>query len=474
MIHSKETHNISLKTNQNAIHIDRSASSSQPIPLNQGDYASLNIHLLGRKITCLTLGAIQDAIALSCQRNQRITVANYNIHAFNLSFQLPWFHQFLKQSEIAHCDGLGILKALKFIGLDVHNQHRVSYTNLMPELLKQCDENNWSVFLLGSKPEYLERAIENLKNDYPNASFAGHHGYFSVYSHVINEHLIHQINEFRPNILIVGMGMPVQESWVQMYRDRLQVNAILVGGAVIDRLADVVSDCPRWISRRGFEWVYRLVKEPKRLASRYLIGNPAFVLQIILAKLQSLSERNRHAVWNRTISIEELLIDAPYLNQLPSKRKRIGEYLVERNLISPENLELALEEQLHTGERIGKILVSRGLINQSTVDELVGQLSWTNRNRSDQRKRIGEYLVELNLLSPENLELALEEQLHTGERIGEILANRGLISQNTVDRLVTQLAQTQRDLSNRTKNPVIGKTVDFLTEQLVALGSGNI
>jgi len=366
--------------------------------------SSLNVFALGRKITCLTIADIQEAIALSCGRGQRITIANYNVHAFNLSFHLPWFHQFLKQSEIAHCDGLGILKALRFLGLEVQNHHRVSYTDLMPELLQQCNDEGWSVFLLGTKPENLERAIVNLEKGYPNAKFSGHHGYFSVHNPVANDGVIQTINAFRPNILIVGMGMPVQESWVQRYRDRLQVNAILVGGAVIDRLAGVVSDCPKWISQHGFEWGYRLLKEPKRLASRYVIGNPAFVLQIILAKLQRLSERDVPVVWSRIVSIEELLAEAPYLN------------------------------------------VS-----------------------SPQKKRIGEYLVELNLLSLEDLELALEEQLHTGERLGSILAHRGLISQDTVDQLVKQLTQINRANPKKAKDYVLGKTVDFLAEQLVIL-----
>jgi N-acetylglucosaminyldiphosphoundecaprenol N-acetyl-beta-D-mannosaminyltransferase len=350
------------------------------------DYPSLNIHLLGRKITCLTIEAIQEAIALSCKRQQQITVANYNVHAFNLSLQLPWFHSFLDQSEITHCDGIGIIKALQFLGLDVPSQYRVSYTELMPELLAQCDRQGWSVFLLGTKATHIEAAIQNLEQDYPNATFAGHHGYFSITDQAENDLIIEQINTIRPNILIVGMGMPVQESWVQLYRDRLKTNAILVGGAVIDRLAGVVTDCPAWISRLGLEWLYRFVREPKRLAARYLIGNPAFLFQIALAKFQRLTARNSQSVWCRPISIEELLAESPYLDRMPIQKKRIGEYLVDLGLIGAQDMELALDEQLHTGERLGTILANRKLINQQTVDELVEKLIQVNRRMTEENQ----------------------------------------------------------------------------------------
>jgi N-acetylglucosaminyldiphosphoundecaprenol N-acetyl-beta-D-mannosaminyltransferase len=97
---------------------------------------------------------------------------------------------------------------------------------------------------------------------------------------------VEQINQVQPHVLLVGMGMPRQEKWIQQNRSQLKVNAILAGGAVIDRLAGVVPDCPSVFSNLGLEWLYRLLREPRRLATRYLLGNPAFVLQIALAKLQ--------------------------------------------------------------------------------------------------------------------------------------------------------------------------------------------
>ncbi|MEC4983328.1 MAG: WecB/TagA/CpsF family glycosyltransferase [Oscillatoria sp. PMC 1068.18] len=265
--------------------------------ISQAEYSNepetlpiLRVNLLERRITCITVEGIINVIQSACNRNKQIVVANYNVHSFNLSMQLPWFYEFLQSAEIAHCDGSGILKGLEFMGLRLPIQYRASYSKLMPELLDSCNQQSRSIFLLGSKPEIVAEAQEQLKQQYPNISVAGHHGYFDKANPQQNQEIIEEINRFQPNILIVGMGMPTQEKWIQQYRNQLEVNAILPGGAVIDRLAGIVPDCPTFIANLGLEWLYRLCREPKRLASRYLLGNPAFLFNVALAKFLEVSK----------------------------------------------------------------------------------------------------------------------------------------------------------------------------------------
>lgn len=252
---------------------------------------ALSVYLLERRIDCMSISSIVEAIHKACRENKKITVANYNIHSFNLSMQLPWYYEFLQSAEIANCDSVGILKAIGYMGLDLPLDYRTSYTLLMPKVLENCDCKNYSVFLLGGKPQYLQTAIDNLQIKYPRASFGGYHGYFDKQDPQANQLAIEKINQFKPNVLIVGMGMPIQEHWVNQHRHNLQVNAIMLGGAIIDRMAGVVPDCPHVISDAGFEWFYRFCREPKRLAARYLLGNPAFALHIALAMFHKMSLR---------------------------------------------------------------------------------------------------------------------------------------------------------------------------------------
>jgi N-acetylglucosaminyldiphosphoundecaprenol N-acetyl-beta-D-mannosaminyltransferase len=246
----------------------------------------LEVHLLGRRITCMTVSSIVEAIHTACVEQKKMTVAHCNVHGFNLSMQLPWFYNFLQSSDIVHCDGTGILKAIRFMGTELPIQYRVSYTQLLPELLQHCNQHRFSIFLLGSQREHLQRAMENVWTHYPDISLSGHDGYFNMNDAAENDAIVEQINAVRPNILLVGMGMPRQENWIRQNRHRLSVNAILAGGAAIDRLAGAVSACPAFLSDAGLEWLYRLLHEPKRLATRYLLGNPAFLMQIALAKVQ--------------------------------------------------------------------------------------------------------------------------------------------------------------------------------------------
>jgi N-acetylglucosaminyldiphosphoundecaprenol N-acetyl-beta-D-mannosaminyltransferase len=251
------------------------------------DLPMLSLTLLGRRITFMTVADIVNNIHTACVEKKKIAIANYNVHGFNLSMQIPWFYNFLQSSEIAHCDSIGILKAAEWMGLKLPLEYRASYTLLMPKLLEHCDRHGFSVFLLGAKPEHSDAAIERLQTQYPNIVVTGHHGYFDMQDPDDNDEVVNQINQVKPNILIVGMGMPIQEKWIHENRDRLDTNVMMLGGAAIDRLAGAVPDCPAWLSNIGLEWLYRLCREPKRLANRYLIGNLAFILHIALAKSYS-------------------------------------------------------------------------------------------------------------------------------------------------------------------------------------------
>jgi N-acetylglucosaminyldiphosphoundecaprenol N-acetyl-beta-D-mannosaminyltransferase len=242
---------------------------------------------MGRKITFMTIPAIINRVIEVCQQKSKITIASTNIHSFNLSLHLPWFYEYMRKADIVRCDGMGILKAVKILGLDLALQYQAAGTHLVPALIAAAEDHKWSFFLLGTKPEILDLALERLHDRYPDLEVSGHHGYFDKDDPAACAAVVAKINQAKPNILIVGMGMPVQEKWVYEYGDRLDVNVIMPCGAVIDRLAGLVGNSPAWVSRSGLEWLYRLAKEPKRLASRYLIGNPAFALQLALASTYS-------------------------------------------------------------------------------------------------------------------------------------------------------------------------------------------
>lgn len=418
---------------------------------------SLNVHLLSRRITCMPVSAIVEAIHTACVQERKITVANYNVHSFNLSMLLPWFYNFLQSAEITHCDSTGILKALEFMGLKLPLDYRASYTALMPELLEHCDKQGFSIFLLGSKPEYLEAALDKLRSEYPNIRLDGHHGYFDIENLEQNELVIQKINRAKPNILVVGMGMPLQENWIRLHRSRLNVNVIMAGGAVIDRLAGIVSDCPSFISKRGLEWLYRLCREPKRLAVRYLLGNPAFVLLLALAKFYA-----------SPLEVEDLNLNSSYslgtqekfpnlLSTLKNQKRflaivhpddqHLGRYLVEAGLLTPLQIKTALSEQKVSGLRLGELIVRKKWLKQQTVEFLMEKLLIRERVvvQTDD-KRLGHYLVEAGLLTASQVETALSEQKKTGLRLGELIVKKGWIKEQTIEFLIKDVILSEKAL----------------------------
>jgi N-acetylglucosaminyldiphosphoundecaprenol N-acetyl-beta-D-mannosaminyltransferase len=350
----------------------------KPNPYNQKNLPSLKVYLLERRITCMTVANIVEAIHTACVADAKITVANYNVHSFNLSMQLPWFYNFLQSAEIAHCDSVGILKAIQWMGKDLPLDYRASYTVLMPHVLEHCNQHGFSMFLLGSKPEVLEGALSNLRHLYPNVKFSGHHGYFDKEDPQQNQVIIDKINQAKPNILLVGMGMPVQENWLRQHSHLLNVNVMMPGGAIIDRLAGIVSDCPELISNIGLEWLFRLLREPKRLAARYLLGNPAFVLHIALGKFYASPLRVEQMPPINTSSIKTGEgFPAGKLNEFLGNGRytqRLGDCLIEAGLVNKIHIDRALSEQKATGMQLGEILVRKGWIQPKTLEFFLNQV----------------------------------------------------------------------------------------------------
>ncbi|MEB3181434.1 MAG: WecB/TagA/CpsF family glycosyltransferase [Nostocaceae cyanobacterium] len=360
--------------------------TAQLKPYNQKNLPSLKVHLLERRISCMTVASIVEAIHTACVADAKITVANYNVHSFNLSMQLPWFYNFLQTAEIAHCDGFGIIKAVQWMGKDLPQDYRVSYSVLMPYLLEHCNQQGFSIFLLGAKPDTLDDALENMRCLYPNIKFDGHHGYFDKDSTQENLAVIKKINQIKPNIIIVGMGMPIQENWLRRYRDLLDVNVMLPGGAIIDRLAGIVSDCPKFISNLGLEWLYRLLREPKRLAARYLLGNPAFLLHIALGKFYASPVRVEQMppMTPATLKTKDTLhLAIPNeLLRRDKPHKRLGDYLIEAGLVNKVHIDFALSEQKATGLHLGEILISKGWIRRETIEFFLNQVVVPASSRS--------------------------------------------------------------------------------------------
>jgi N-acetylglucosaminyldiphosphoundecaprenol N-acetyl-beta-D-mannosaminyltransferase len=137
------------------------------------------------------------------------------------------------------------------------------------------------VFFFGSRDEVLMRIIARARRDFPNVHVDVLSPPYGEWSAAHNDDMLQQIAEARPDVLWIGMTAPKQEKWVHRNISRLDVPVVGSIGAVFDFYAGVVVRAPQWVCDAGLEWLYRLVREPRRLWRRTLLSAPAFMWLVV-------------------------------------------------------------------------------------------------------------------------------------------------------------------------------------------------
>ena len=239
------------------------------------------IVLLGTQIDPLSLDELLFAIQDCILRHKIVVMSYVNIHTLNTAYATPWFRDFLNHSDLAFCDGFGVKLAAKLTGQTL--QHRFTPPDFIESVCEVARTHDWRVFFLGAKPGVAQRAAERLATTLPRLQIQTHHGYFDkAVDCSENQMVVEQINRFQPHILVIGFGTPMQERWIMENLSSLRINVAFPVGAMFDFLSGEVPRGPRWLTDHGFEWLSRLVIEPRRLWKRYLIGNPLFFWRVFV------------------------------------------------------------------------------------------------------------------------------------------------------------------------------------------------
>jgi N-acetylglucosaminyldiphosphoundecaprenol N-acetyl-beta-D-mannosaminyltransferase len=196
----------------------------------------------------------------------------------------------LRGSTLVVPDGMPLVWAANLLGEDLRD--RVYGPELMLRYSERCVEREHRVWLYGGRDQgTLVQLALSMRRRHPGIKIVG--GYSPPFRPLTGEEesaLVQQINDARPDVLWVGIGVPKQEKWMARMRDRLDVPVMCGVGAAFDFHAGRISMAPRWMQERGLEWTYRIAQEPKRLLPRYLYTNPRFV--VAFAR-QYLAERTR-------------------------------------------------------------------------------------------------------------------------------------------------------------------------------------
>ncbi len=198
-----------------------------------------------------------------------------NVHVAIEAENDPRFADLVNDADLVLPDGTPLVWMQRLQGNDDAKQ--VRGPSLMPMLMKHAENERLKVGFLGGRPDVLERIITRAAEEFPRLNIAYKSSPpFRALSAEENRQITDAINMFGVQILFVGLGCPKQERWMAANRD--SVKAVMIGvGAAFDLYAGDIREAPAIVSKLGLEWMFRLVQEPRRLFSRYLLVNPRFV-----------------------------------------------------------------------------------------------------------------------------------------------------------------------------------------------------
>jgi N-acetylglucosaminyldiphosphoundecaprenol N-acetyl-beta-D-mannosaminyltransferase len=194
------------------------------------------------------------------------------------------FREVLNSSELSLCDSAIVKIASTFLGNEI--EEKITGSDLLNIVCTNL-EGKTNFFVLGAKQEIVKISAHNLEQMYPNVNITGfHHGYFGENK---DRRIINMINASNPEVLIIGMGSPRQELWVDKNKGFLKIKIILCVGGILDVLAGKIKRAPAWMQKAGLEWFWRLIKDPKRLWKRYLIDDMHFFYLLLKESVKNKS-----------------------------------------------------------------------------------------------------------------------------------------------------------------------------------------
>jgi N-acetylglucosaminyldiphosphoundecaprenol N-acetyl-beta-D-mannosaminyltransferase len=227
-----------------------------------------SVFLMGLKVNPISEADVVSLTSDAIRNRHHIVVANHNLHSVYL-----WHHQermrlFYTSADYIHIDGMALILFARILGIPLNRAHRAAALDFFPLLAPAAVQHGWRIFYVGSRPGVAELGATLAQREYPGLNIRTHHGYLDA---VESKRVIAEINAFQPHILMVGMGMPLQEYWIMDNRDQIDANVIFPLGAFMDYLAGEIPTAPRWLACLYLEWAYRLFSEPRRLWRRYLV-----------------------------------------------------------------------------------------------------------------------------------------------------------------------------------------------------------
>ena len=224
----------------------------------------------------------------------KLLINTINAHSFNVAQNDQAFAEALLKGDVLLADGASIVHACRWLKTPSQPKERIAGYDLFEyemaalECKAKADGNKRIVMFMGSSSEVLQKIERRASIDYPHLQVATYSPpYKPEFSETENHAIINAINTVKPDLLWIGMTAPKQEKWTYSHWAELDIHChVGTIGAVFDFYAGTAQRAPLWWQQHSLEWLYRLLKEPRRMWRRYIIGNILFVHHILQERLK--------------------------------------------------------------------------------------------------------------------------------------------------------------------------------------------
>ncbi len=230
------------------------------------------------------LNILGSKAALAALPEGKLLINTINAHSYNTARRDPLFAEALTQGDVLIPDGVSIVKACRWIGAKSRPEERIAGWDLFEYQMQRLERKGGTVMFMGSSERVLRLIVDRAAEVYPHLRVVTYSPpYKPEFSDDDNRAIIAAINAARPDLLWIGMTAPKQEKWTYSHWPELDIDChVGTVGAVFDFFAGTVERAPLWWQRHGLEWLYRLIKEPRRMWRRYIIGNVLFLWNIFV------------------------------------------------------------------------------------------------------------------------------------------------------------------------------------------------
>ena len=221
-----------------------------------------------------TLDIVEDAVA----NDKHIHHTVVNAGKIVLMQEDKELEKSVNEADLINADGQAVVWASKMLGSPL--PERVSGIDLMEKLVKRSFEKGYRCYFLGAEEDVVSNLITLYKKKYSNNVIAGYrNGYFKKSD---EKRIAKVISQSNANILFVAITSPKKEIFLNTYKKELKnINFIMGVGGSFDVIAGKVNRAPKWMQDIGFEWLYRVIQEPRRMFMRYLVGNTKFIYLVL-------------------------------------------------------------------------------------------------------------------------------------------------------------------------------------------------